>query len=345
MFQIALCLEAQSRAIQENEEAGVGHDGTNLRTFSGETFDDEVNVALHIVEHLLLPLPTFVAVTSHHTIARKDIAKVLIRAPNVVEVLLAKLLVVHNRLTCHDAGHVEGLCGSLQGNADAACFLADAGKRNVLVSTEDHVAMYLVAHHDDALFCTNVCNLLQIFLRPTYSGRIVRVAKNHHLAAFDVATKRLEVHCERGFRATKRALYHHSLACLGHKAEGMIDGLLNEDAVALLCEGLHGEEDTRHHPGNVANHLARDVHSMLFLVPTTNAFVVRRVLTSVAQDALFQAFTYGIEDERRCSEVHISHPHRQQVIGAALVLHTVNLYRISSLARNYLVEVVFLHHS
>ena len=205
--------------------------------------------------------------------------------------------------------------------------------------------MYLVAHHNDAFFSTDVCNLLQIFLRPTYSGRIVRVAKYHHLAAFYVASKCLEVHCERGFRATKRALYHHSLACLGHKAEGMIDGFLDEDAVALLCEGLHGEEDTRHHARNVANHLSRDVHSVLFLVPTTNAFVVRRVLTSVSQDALFQAFTYGIEDERRCSEVHIGYPHRYEVIGAALVLHAVNLYRVCPFARDYLVEVVFLHHS
>ena len=44
MLQLALCLEAQCRAIEEDEEAGFGHDGTNLRTFLRETLDAKVGM-------------------------------------------------------------------------------------------------------------------------------------------------------------------------------------------------------------------------------------------------------------------------------------------------------------
>ena len=201
--------------------------------------------------------------------------------------------------------------------------------------------MYLVADYHNTFLRTDASNLLQVFLLPADSGRVVRVAENHHLAALDIATKCLEVHRERGFRATKRALHDHALTCFRHKAERMIDGFLYEDAVALLREGLHSKEDARHDARDVANHLTRDVHTVLLLVPSDDAFVVRRVLTSVAKDALLEALPYCVKDERRRSEVHIGHPHRDEVIGSTLSFHAVNLNRVCPFARDNLVEVVF----
>ena len=77
-------------------------------------------------------------------------------------------------------------------------------------------------------------------------------------------------------------MYDFSLASFGHKTERMIDWFLYEDAVTLFRKGLHGKEYAAHNPRNIANHLSCDIHSMLFLVPTANAFVVRRILASIA---------------------------------------------------------------
>ena len=340
-LQLALRREAERRAVEEDEEAGLWHDGADAGTFLCQAFHDEVDVPLHVVEHLLLPLAALVAVAGHHAVAGKDVAEVLVRTPDVVEVALAELLVVDDGMARHDAGHVEGLGGSLQGDADAACFVADAGEGDVPASVVEHVAMYLVAHHNDTFLGTDVSHLLQVFLRPADAAGVVGVAENHQPTALDVAPECLEVHREGGLCAAQRRLYHLALAGFGHKAEGMVDGFLYEDAVALLGERLHGEEDAAHHAGHVAQHLACDVHAVLRLVPAADALVVGRILAGVAQDALLQAFPDGFHDEGRRAEVHIGHPHRDEVVAAALVFHAVCLDCISSLARNNLVEVVF----
>ena len=120
----------------------------------------------------------------------------------------------------------------------------------------------------------------------------------------------------------------------------MIDRFLYEDAVAFFGECLHSNGNATHHTGDVANHLARHIHTILLLVPSDDAFVIRRILASVAKDALLQAFANGVYHERRCAEVHIRYPHRDEVVAAALFFYSVNLNRISSLSRDYLIEIV-----
>ena len=71
------------------------------------------------------------------------------------------------------------------------------------INTEDHIAMYLVAHDDDTFLGTDVGNLLQVFLLPTDACGIVGVAEYHHLAALDVAAQAVEVHREGGLGATQ----------------------------------------------------------------------------------------------------------------------------------------------
>ena len=64
---------------------------------------------------------------------------------------------------------------------------------------------------------------------------------------------------------------------------------------------------------------------------------------SVAQHLVFAAFTDGIEDEVGCLEVHIGHPHRQEVVGAEELLEHIVFYTVGAAAGNDFVEIIHRH--
>ena len=69
---------------------------------------------------------------------------------------LTQFRVRHNAIRAHDASHVESLGRRLECYTYLCCLLAYCGKRNVLVTKQGEVGMYLVAYHDDSMLMANL---------------------------------------------------------------------------------------------------------------------------------------------------------------------------------------------
>ena len=169
----------------------------------------------------------------------------------------------------------------------------------------------------------------------------MRVAENHHLAAFDIATQAIHIHGETVLGANQRIKDNLSAAVLRHYAEGVIDRLLNKDLVAFVGEALHAQVDTAYHTWDIGNLLAFQVHSELFQIPLAYVIPIGIVTAGIAYDTLLQTTLHGFQNEGWGTEVHIGYPHGYYILAAATPVNLVVLHAVRTKARNNLREIVF----
>jgi hypothetical protein len=127
--------------------------------------------------------------------------------------------------------------------------------------------------------------------------------------------------------------------------EGMIYGFLNKNLIAFVCEALYAKINATDHTGYIGKFLTFQVHAKLFLVPATDIVPIGIVTTGIAQNALLEALLHGFNHKGRSAEVHISHPHGDDILATTTPIYLVVLHTVSTKARYYFREIVGHNYS
>ncbi len=337
---LLLGLEAEVAAVEEDEERCFWLDDLDLVGNLGKALGEAVDVALHITEHLLAPLVGLFAIAGNGAVEGEDVAKVHIAMLDVAEVFVAQRRIGDDGVRAYDAWEVVGLGRCLQGDGDLTGLVADGGKWDVLAAAEEHVAVDLVAHYDDAFLMADMCYGAEGLNVPALAGRVVRIAEDHHLDTLEILTERVEIHGDGGLGTDKMVPHDLAVIALRDDAEWVIDRILDEHLVTFVGEGLHGQIDAADDAWHVVDVLRGDVPREVRFAPVDYTIIIGVRRTGVAEDLLREAFLDGTDDERRCLEVHVGYPHGQHVFAAAHFLHLGVLIGIGTFTLDDFVKIV-----
>ena len=145
----------------------------------------KTDVALHVGQHLLPPLLSL-SESGDCSYGGEDVRLVQLVGLQPPVKLFTNIGIGHQGMTGDNTRDVEGLGGSLEGDADLRCLVRYAGKGYMVVAEDGHVAMDFVADDKEMMVVAEIGQSRQRLFRPADACRIVGVAK-HEQTAFVVA--------------------------------------------------------------------------------------------------------------------------------------------------------------
>ena len=326
MLQLVVC-ESQLTAVEPHQERGLGAQGTYQGHVLAAVADDELHVLLHIMKHLPAPL---LALTERNLGGQGSHHGGLIEFARLhpSEEALAQLLIGDSRPRRHQAGHIEGLGGCTERDAVLLGLGAHAGKGDVAMSEEGHVAMNLVADDDDAALIAESGQALQRLTRPADAAGIVRIAQDEQAAMLvGHPCQVLEVHVVIAIGPLDKGVHHHLMPiALRHKAEWMIHRRLYDDLVTWRQQGAYSHSYSLDNAGNEAHPLFSHLPPVMLLHPADDGIPVILRQSGIAIEGILHPADKCFGDEGRRLPVHVGHPQREQVstmphLGKPYMLH------------------------
>ncbi len=206
--------------------------------------------------------------------------------------------------------------------------------------------MYLVRDHHDVVFHGDIGQMTQRRSVPRDSDRVVGVGQNQHLAfVVQDAFQIVEIHFVSSARRPFQRIENH-LAAVGlrHQTERMIDGRLNYDLVARPSESVDNHADSLYDSRDVAYVVALDVPAVMPSQPVGYAPPISVVFRRISEYGVVQTPLHGVYNEIGGLEIHIGHPHRQQIVATVVVFQSVVLHAMRAAPFSRFVEIVSFHH-
>ena len=185
------------------------------------------------------------------------------------------------------------------------------------MAEERHIRVNLIADNEQMVLIAEVGKLLQGFLAPGNTARIMGIAENENLA-FLIANllEIFEIHLVISvFPHLQRIEDHLSAITLWGEAEWVVNGWLDDDFFVRLGEDIHHESDAFNNTRNESYPLSLHIPLVVVANPVDDARTVIFRLHRVAEKRVFQTCLEGICNERRGLEIHISYPEWQQIIS------------------------------
>ena len=186
------------------------------------------------------------------------------------------------------------------------------------MAEERHIRVNLIADNEQMVLIAEVGKLLQGFLAPGNTARIMRIAENENLA-FLIANllEIFEVHLVISvFPHLQRIEDHLSAITLWGEAEWVINGRLDDDFFVRLGEDIHHESDAFNNTRNESYPLSLHIPLVVVANPVDDARQVIFRFHRVTEKRVFQTCLEGICNERWGLEIHISYPEWQQIISS-----------------------------
>ncbi len=138
----------------------------------------------------------------------------------------------------------------------------------------------------------------------------------------------------------KRRIDHFTPHALRHQEEGMIDGRHHHHPVTGIGETLQCEGLTADNAGYKRQHLASDVPTVATTEPAANGSVPLLARRRIAQHLMLKALPQGFHHKRRRAEIHIRHPHGEEVIAPPYILHAIPFHGVGTTALYYFIKIV-----
>ena len=197
---------------------------------------------------------------------------------------------------------------------------AQRGEGRGASAGQGQVGVDLVGDHHDAVPARHLRQLGQLLAAPHPAHRVVRVAQEQQAGAG--ARQRL---LQGGGVAAVDAVgvpgQRHrddgAAIVLDDLAEGVVDGLLDDDGVARPGQGPHRQGQGGDHPGGDDVPVGVDGPAVAAGEPAGQGGVVGGVGLGVAEDAVAHPPQQGGGDRGRRAVVHVRHPQGQGGGGAA----------------------------
>ena len=105
---------------------------------------------------------------------------------------------------------------------------------------------------------------------PSDATGVVGVAQNHHFGLFlnKYFFEVVKVHLIAiVFGENERVVYHNAVVAFDHIFERVVNGRLNDDFIAGLCEIVDHKRDAFHHTWNVSDFVARHFEVVTVVEP------------------------------------------------------------------------------
>lgn len=151
----------------------------------------------------------------------------------------------------------------------------------------------------------------------------------------------LEVHLVRAVLMLLQRVKHHlASVALWRKAEGMVDGRLNDDLVAWFGEHVHRHAYAFHDAGYERHPFLVYCPLVLPFQPCCHRGPVGLWYHGVSEHRVLHAFAQSVDDEWRCLEIHVSHPQGQQVVTSKHLFEHAIFHGAGAPSFNRLVKIV-----
>ena len=234
-----------------------------------------------------------------------------------------------------------------------ACFVAHAGEGNVPPPAQGHVGVYLVGDNGNAPFGTQPGQPHERIARPQATSGVVRIAQDEQAgAAGQLAFQVVEVP-----QTDQPAPPAETPAQPAPPAGAVVPDAASApaqpgartagDPLAAIV-GKHADyylaEFKKIDAGQKTHPLLVRHPAVAFVYPTGCHLEVVSGQDSVAQDGVLHTSADGIEHAVRRAEIHVRHPHGQQVVRAESSLALVILDATCAASVNLFVEVVDFHY-
>ena len=217
-------------------------------------------------------------------------------------------------------GEVEGLRRRGAGDRVGGGRLAQGGEGRRRETRQGQVRVNLIGHDDDAVAGRDLLQRGELLAAPDPAHWVVRVAQEQQ-----ARTGRLDGLLQGGQVAAVDAVGvthegdggHGALVDLDDVAEGVVDGLLDEDRLARRGQGPYRHGQGRNDAGDHGVPLGLHLPAVASGEPAGQGGVVGVVGFGVAEDAVAGAPQQGADDRRCGGMVHVRHPQGQDILGAA----------------------------
>ena len=209
-------------------------------------------------------------------------------------------------------------------------------------SGHDEFAMDLVGDDEDIVAQADLADAPQFLRCPDASRRVVGIAENHQLHRRIGGRVFQSVEINRvGVVAAGQFAFGGRAAAVGDgDEEVVVDGSLHQHLVARAGQRPEDGREGGNHTGHGAYPFARGSPSVPPCEPARNCRIVALRDLRIAEDAVFDPAAKRLDDGRGRPEIHVCHPHRQDVVGGFLV----PLQRVRAPPRDRFVEIV-VHHT
>ena len=179
-------------------------------------------------------------------------------------------------------------------------------------------------------------------LVPHQARRVVGVRQDEQLTLVVChLCQVLKVHLVRAVLVLLQRVKHHlASVALGRKAEGMVDGRLNDDLVAWFGEHVHRHAYAFHDAGYERQPFLVYRPLVLPFQPCCHRGPVGLWHHGVSEHRVLHAFAQSVDDEWRCLEVHVCHPHGQQVVTSKHLFEHAIFHGAGAPSINRLVKIV-----
>ena len=215
---------------------------------------------------------------------------------------------------------VEGLRRRGAGDGAGGDLPAQRGEGRGAPAGQGQVGVDLVGDHDDAVPARHLGQFVELLAAPHPAHRVVRVAQEQQAGA-GARQRVLQGGRVAAVDAVGVARQRHrddaAAVVLDDLAEGVVDGLLDDDGVARPGQGPHRQRQGGDHPGGDDVPGGVDGPAVAAGEPAGQGGAVGGVGLGVAEDAVAHPPQQGGGDRGRRPVVHVRHPQGQGGGGAA----------------------------
>ena len=334
--------DAVAGEVDPQQIGAVGIDDLRLRQVLGDEGLRVLHVPVDVLHELVDPVRAQVVAGDQRSLTH-DVGLAVARLAVGLAILRAQL-----RIRDHDgrglqAGDVEGLAGRAEEGEVPAVLLVEAHAGEEAMARKDEVAVDLVDHQDRPVFIAELCDLLQLLLRPDAAHRVVRAAEDQRLdlLLLELLLHRVKVDGVAPILIAELAVDELPPVLADRLAEGVVDRLHDHHGIAGGGEGPHADMDRVDEAGAERDPFRVHGEAVARGIPVVERFkiIVQRV--GVAEDAVVDALVELGKDLVGQAEIHVRDPHGEQIVPP-LALHAEIVFQaVGAAPVDDLVKIVF----
>ena len=166
------------------------------------------------------------------------------------------------------------------------------------------------------------------------------ITQDKQFTSLHIFAKTVEINMILPVFQYQRTVNHFTFVLLCHKKERMVDRRHDHHLVSFLRETMDGKCQSTDNAGSKRQHFFTNLPSMPFFEPVNNGFGPFFAGKCIAQHFVFQTFLQGVDYKRGCAEIHISHPHRNQVITPPTTLYGIPFYGVRTVTVYYFIKII-----
>ena len=277
----------------------------------------QLHVLLNDPVELAQPLGADFAVAADERVLAQNILTVVVGQGGFLIHTLPEPVVVDDPVGTHQTCQVEGLGGGIHGNGTHLGVLADGLGGNVLVTGEDQVGPDLVRDNKNVILLEQLHGALDLPALPDAAAGVVGGAENGgvDLVVHDLFLHVLEVHTPDLILIHIHGGVNDVVAViLQSVGEAHIGRGVDQHIIAPGTHHIQGADHTAQNAVGIADVLAlQTFHAVAVALPVDDGVVILITGQEIAVAGVLGTLDDGFGDGGRGGEVHVRHPHGNQV--------------------------------